>query len=60
MTWASDSTRFLVLLIVGAVCYAVAAVAFGDFVHPLELAIFTLGLFAVLGLFWYYAEELQD
>ncbi|MCL9814729.1 hypothetical protein [Natranaeroarchaeum aerophilus] len=60
MTWASDSTRFLVLLAVGAVCYAVAAVAFDEFTHPIELAIFVLGLAAVLGLFWYYADELRE
>lgn len=60
MGWLSDSTRFLVFLVIGAVCYAVAAVAFGEFVHPAELAVFAVGLAAVLGLFWYYAADLRE
>lgn len=60
MNWVSDSTRFLLLLLVGAVCYVVAVVSFGDLLHPLELAVFGIGLAAVLGLFWYYADELRE
>jgi|GEM_PF-2987432 1,4-dihydroxy-2-naphthoate octaprenyltransferase len=60
MDWASDASRFVVLLLVGAVGYVVATVYLDEFVTPLELGIFGLGLLAVLGLFRYYADELHE
>ncbi|MFC7211633.1 hypothetical protein ACFQL3_14235 [Natronoarchaeum sp. GCM10025321] len=60
MVWASDASRFLVLFLVGAVGYVVATVSLIEFLTPLELGIFGLGVLAVLGLFRYYADELHE
>lgn len=60
MGWASDASRFLVWLAVGAFAYLVAVIYLGEFVSPVDLALFGLGLLAILGLFWYYADDLRE
>lgn len=60
MTWASDASRLLVWGAVGLVAYVAATIYLGEFVSPLDLALFGVGLVAVLALFWYYADELRE